>query len=546
MRDNYKTAVILAALSKEFKWEEVPDRLMLREKQKMSKINRIFYFLAFLAIVFIILKVQKVESNEETSMMEWMSRLSNVDQAESTLAKDNEIKSLERFERLKMKDFELIDRNLTGEEMFVYYAYYDIRDPLGPRIRFLANAVCRDLDKKEITVDVGDGQEVLPLEWANGISTGGCADCLLQGMDFATVVHEGPVSDEIVISRKTKSRKVKLHQIAQNYEEKDEMKSCILSPLFWYNDWPRLFVFFEWWKRKNGIKKILIHIHSLSKVTKQLIDYYVNEGLVEVGTFPWMPFTADYNPNDHIFYNSVHIATQICSVWSDSKYTTMNDVDELFYVRNSSENLLSLTQRLMGSRATEISLKTVGALGLQATALTFPSGGLSADEWNYKEFKTLNFLKSTTVYRSEQYTKYIYETASAKKPWLHEMLEFFGEKEQIRLNEDQAVYLHMRNNYNAETFRTSKQVLLDANLRLFEDDELEAMRNTLDKIFPIPPSYKTEITLPVLSECRLRSKNDTKREKCLKTTGTTCYDAMKDLDDWVFAVPNEDSVFTPI
>ncbi|CAJ0929534.1 unnamed protein product, partial [Mesorhabditis belari] len=123
-----------------------------------------------------------------------------------------------------MEQYKLPDGSLTGNEMFVWYAFYDLRDPEGPRIRLLANTVCKDLKKEDVVVEVNP-ETSLALDWIEVLGSAGCSGgggghCRLQETDLSTVVYRGTVPDEITVIRKGQRAKMKLHMMPDNYKDR--------------------------------------------------------------------------------------------------------------------------------------------------------------------------------------------------------------------------------------------------------------------------------------------------------------------------------------
>ncbi|CAJ0579847.1 unnamed protein product, partial [Mesorhabditis spiculigera] len=393
---------------------------------------------------------------------------------------------------------------LRGDEMFVYYAYVEIRDPAGPKIRILANVVCSELVLQDIQIDVGAGF-LLPLERAKTLGTYGCRGgaggrCKLQEMEFTSIVYPGPLPDEITIHRKEFSADVKLHRMPSNY--KRGLNSCIIAPLFW--------------------------------TTKRLLEYYVAQGVVDVRPFPWMPYTDEYNPNDHTFYGAEHITCFFCAVWSDTTVTTMNDVDELFWARKG-DTLLNVTDRL-----SDPITEDVGGLAMRHHALVFTSP-MAPSPWDFEKFKQLNFLRDPIAYWQGRMGKHLYRTEYAKLPWIHAMREWYDHKRTVDMPEEQAVYLHMRANYNEN--RSTEF----PDLKLFTDAEIKGLRETLDAIFADgPPGYEAPNTRNYTEYCKKMSSRGFEGWDCVKPVGTLCYSELRGKDEWLHAIPTPDSFWTPI
>ncbi|CAJ0925734.1 unnamed protein product, partial [Mesorhabditis belari] len=439
------------------------------------------------------------------------------------------------FEPMNTKRFRLADGSLKSDELFVWYAFYDLRDPEGPRIRILINALCKDLKKEDVMIDLGDGDPPLPLAWAEVLGTAGCpgsSGCIVQEMELSSIVYRGKVPEKINILRKSKSVQVKLHRLPTSY--KDDINTCIVAPLYWFNDWPRLFLSLEWWRR-NKSNKLLMHIHSMSPSAKKVIDYYIEQGFLEIRPFPMMPFTKEFDPNNLVYYGAEHLTTFFCSIWSDTKYTTMNDIDEMFWVRNKSDSLLNIARRLMDP----VKHPDIAALGLEANALAFPDG-IAPKPWSFNKFRRLEFVKKAHPFHWGGLSKYIYLTQYAKLPWIHGMRMFYAGKRSESIPKEQAVMLHMRNSF----LNTSQGNKVFPEYQMFEDEALPELDSILGEIFGEElPDYKTPETMPIVVNCTVRSISEIPGQACNKPTGRVCYEAVQGIDEWLLAVPTEDSQF---
>ncbi|CAJ0933457.1 unnamed protein product, partial [Mesorhabditis belari] len=125
----------------------------------------------------------------------------------------------------------------------------------------------------------------------------------------------------------------------------------------------------------------------------------------------------------------------------------------------------------------------VGSFQLKHIALGF-DGGLTPRLWNYRQFSSLDFLKRSIAYPMKRDGK---------------------------------------------------------------PHQITALRTTLKEIFgDNEPPYRAQQTQPVIDDCMERAKSEIPGEDCLKPTGRICYSALKDLDDWLYAVPTEESHYTLI
>lgn len=82
---------------------------------------------------------------------------------------------------------------------------------------------------------------------------------------------------------------------------------CV-PPLYWYDDWPRLILFVEYWKEEGA--SVSIYVNSVSENVKKVIDYYETEvdnpmmfleriikGSIKVINWSMLPRLKDEDPN---------------------------------------------------------------------------------------------------------------------------------------------------------------------------------------------------------------------------------------------------------
>ncbi|CAJ0568679.1 unnamed protein product, partial [Mesorhabditis spiculigera] len=301
---------------------------------------------------------------------------------------------------------------ITGEELLVYYAFYETRDPAGPRIRIIATGDCHKMKEEQFLVVLADGK-TLYIDRIYVIGTAGCAGgpgghCKMQEMELSTNIFWEKPSQKITIFRQQSFARVKLHRIHTNYIP--GITSCNSTPLYWYNDWPRLLIFIEYWRKTD--------------------------------------------------------------------YTVVHDVDEIFYVRNKSDNLLDIVHRYFSTAENP----NAGALKLQHSALGFKEP-IAPNPWNFGKFQELNFLKSAVPFLKESYEdkiKYIYETRFARIPNMHLIREFFGDKQTVALPDTQVAYLEMR---NEDLDQARNHTSRFPEFELFTDSEIQTLRQSLKDIF---------------------------------------------------------------
>ncbi|CAJ0943696.1 unnamed protein product, partial [Mesorhabditis belari] len=207
----------------------------------------------------------------------------------------------------------------------------------------------------------------------------------------------------------------------------------------------------------------------------------------------------------------------------------------MFWVRNKSDSLLNIARRLMDP----VKHPDIAALGLEANALAFPDG-IAPKPWSFNKFRRLEFVKKAHPFHWGGLSKYIYLTQYAKLPWIHGMRMFYAGKRSESIPKEQAVMLHMRNSF----LNTSQGNKVFPEYQMFEDEALPELDSILGEIFGEElPDYKTPETMPIVVNCTVRSISEIPGQACNKPTGRVCYEAVQGIDEWLLAVPTEDSQF---
>ncbi|CAJ0568673.1 unnamed protein product, partial [Mesorhabditis spiculigera] len=138
--------------------------------------------------------------------------------------------------------------------------------------------------------------------------------------------------------------------------------------------------------------------------------------------------------------------------------------------------------------------------------------------------------------------KYLYETRFGKSPNMHFMREFYGDKQTSALSDNEVAYLEMRNEDLAQAGNHSSRY---PEFEMFTDLEIQVMREQLKEIFgDDEPPFRFQSILPILDECMYRL--DSEGRDCNNPLKSECFERLKDMDDWLYAVPTEDSHFIPI
>uniref|UniRef100_A0A0K0F408 Glycosyltransferase family 92 protein n=1 Tax=Strongyloides venezuelensis TaxID=75913 RepID=A0A0K0F408_STRVS len=116
--------------------------------------------------------------------------------------------------------------------------------------------------------------------------------------------------------------------------------------LYWYNNWLQMFLFLENWKRE-GNAKIVLYYKSLSPEVYNLLQYYVETKLVTLNPVSNYPISKTMNPFNLTHGMGTKIFLNDCMYKKNSKYISIMDVDEYFYVlngKNKKENVLNFVK----------------------------------------------------------------------------------------------------------------------------------------------------------------------------------------------------------
>ncbi|CAJ0939537.1 unnamed protein product, partial [Mesorhabditis belari] len=269
------------------------------------------------------------------------------------------------------------------------------------------------------------------------------------------MVYWGEAPDTVTVFHEDVSVEVKLHRAPSPSMYTNDISVCV-GPMHWFNDWPRLIVFAEYLK-SQGIKKFLLHVQSVSKTAKKVLDYYEKEGFLEVRGWPLLPFNKYWNPNLYTYNVAHHREMYDCGFWSASKWTFYGDLDDLPYIR---------------------------------------------------------------------------------------------EKRGINIPKEEALYLHMRANFDWDPNVTRIENRKYMDVKFFEekaiDEKLEEIRERIREILrEEKPEYRGFEVMAAMDRCVKRLKQEDEpfnRTECWNP-GAPCFGDIYPLDEWVLAKPEENNKF---
>ncbi|CAJ0567815.1 unnamed protein product, partial [Mesorhabditis spiculigera] len=418
---------------------------------------------------------------------------------------------------------------IPKDALYVYKAFYDLRDPEGPRIRVCVTASCRVIDDPATTIDLRvDGQSI-GLGWKNSTNCCKCAvdGCKYFSYDIASKIYRGPVPETVSFHRNEHSAEIPVEQPPSKYT--DDISACT-GPLHWYNDWPRLILYVET-ARLNGISRILVTWQSISKEVKAVIDYYQQKGIIHPLPWPALPFNDEIDVYPQVHNAGQNLFNQYCNFWSSSKYTHLSDVDELLHIRHQNRTLYDLLEATARENA------SIGGFRFQHTPLAL---NWIPEPFDYEKFLKLDALRSARTPNTDRWRlgKSIWMTNVTRISWVHYVLKFFAGRENYHVPREQALLLHMRN-----SFQKSTAAPLFPNFQLWPkeqmDERLAKMADTIREIFRDgPPNYRTS-TLPASEKC-------TRVWPSCWNAGASCFTSMSNHDDWIYATPTPQSFHIPV
>ncbi|CAJ0566939.1 unnamed protein product, partial [Mesorhabditis spiculigera] len=354
-----------------------------------------------------------------------------------------------------------------------------------PRIRLHAFVPNCDKVLPELTISVED--KALTIESIEALTTTPklttCPirtqeppGCVYWFYDISALFEE-VIPKELTIHRGGSGASMKIDVVPQEYKKG---LTAGVSPFFWFNDWPRLFVFIEL-AQKVGFTHFLFSHQSASLAVMEMLQYYVEK----------------YDSNERTFWGGQIMAENYCGFWSKTNYTALVDVDDLFYPRTG-ENLIELADRhFLDPRIA---------------------------------------LKNPTLVEEHRFHKSIFQTKYAATLWTHQPVKFYEGKRSKMVGYKEAVYLHHQKNYETYDNQTQPYEKM-ADFTFFDqktlNETLTDMQDILKEIYqhnPKPPKYRVNQV----------ADGAQKINKC-PTLGGPCYLHMKNLDEWVYAPPDENS-----
>ncbi|CAJ0587359.1 unnamed protein product, partial [Mesorhabditis spiculigera] len=421
---------------------------------------------------------------------------------------------------------------IDDEAVYVYKAYYDLRDPAGPRIRVLLTSNCSILANTTNTWDLKIRGKSIGVAWkklTNGNRLSKCMDegCAYWHYDIASKVYEGNVPDMITFHRNEFFAEIPVERSPSKYT--DDISACI-GALHWFNDWPRLILYVEM-ARLNGISRILVTWQSISKEVQAVIDYYQQRGIIKPHPWPLLSFNEKRDPNSNVYIVSHNLFTQHCNFWSSSKYTFLSDVDEMLYMRYHNKTLYVLLILQIGQANSE------AGYNFKHTQLAVK---MAPQPFEFEEFLKLDGLRKPKAYAEYRFPKSIWLTEYTRVAWVHYAREFFANKTNYDIPPEEALYFHLR-----ENFKKKDAVIQYPDVELFRKDEtderLRGMARTIREIFKnFEPGYRAPVNYALMEECR------SQQNKTCDDSGVTCWDLLSEMDNWILAAPTPDSYYIPV
>ncbi|CAJ0933868.1 unnamed protein product, partial [Mesorhabditis belari] len=141
----------------------------------------------------------------------------------------------------------------------------------------------------------------------------------------------------------------------------------------------------------------------------------------------------------------------------------------------------------------------------------------------------------------------LFLTEFAREPFTHWVERFFKDRNFYGTKPNEIVYLHARNSFERERL-TNEQLNGTKNLMPDVDllgknpaEKLERIRTAIREIFGENPPPFTHETNDALDDCL---KNWEVTQKGCRKPVTGCFDAVKFMEEWVFAKPTKENKWT--
>ncbi|GMR62673.1 hypothetical protein PMAYCL1PPCAC_32868, partial [Pristionchus mayeri] len=314
---------------------------------------------------------------------------------------------------------------------------------------------------------------------------------------------------QVLISQAGRSMSLPVHGVGM---VSSSLEVCV-PPLYWYDDWPRLLLFVEYHRREGAF--ITIYANSVSHTVKRILDYYESQGVIRVINWPMLPLLEEEDPNRSVYRLSHSLAHNDCVLRSSSKYTTLLDIDEFIYVRNSS--FLDFVKSKFSSDS------SIGSL-------QFEHLGLISEAQLDESFDALDLMEIREI---EGPSKVLFNPSSILFLSTHTVNTHVEGFHRTNISKDEAFLLHMRNSFGHK--KVGERIAMDDR---FSSDLKERVKATRDAIFgSMIPSFTLNVTKEVI-----RCTSTWRTDGC-KTPIHSCYSQLMTMEEWFFYSPSDDSHF---
>ncbi|GMS90936.1 hypothetical protein PENTCL1PPCAC_13111, partial [Pristionchus entomophagus] len=289
------------------------------------------------------------------------------------------------------------------------------------------------------------------------------------------------------------------------------MQVCVSEALFWYDDWPRLLVFIELWREAHNAH-FTLNLKSVSKTVRKLLDFYEEQGVLTTIPWPDLPtFPGVENANKDVFNLEASIVQNDCMLRSDAEVVALLDIDEFIYIRNN-QSIIDFM------RAKRDEFHDLGALSFSTVGMQ-----MNLLDGSFEAIGRESILKNVMPKKVAFFPNRV-KTVSTHFVW-----ELLGEYKQYNVNVNDAVVVHMRQNFVNNDNRK------EIKLPYFTDSFRTMLLTRKREVFgDSPPHFSPRRVVKTVVACYQRmGREHPNRHSNIRNIPGECREYVRDLEEWI-------------
>ncbi|KAK0411452.1 hypothetical protein QR680_005659 [Steinernema hermaphroditum] len=416
----------------------------------------------------------------------------------------------------------LLEANpLEDDSLIVYRGYLDRRNKSRTLARILVFGRCPSV---RFRLYVGSMQaEVVPIEgqcpwkwaprceWNSFLLT---ADISHSPSHKEVEATPFPPLRPLLVLLSLSGRSLRIPLLPYPEERSSGLSVCV-PPLYWFSNWPALVHFVELW-RLQGASHFFVYVHSISRVTREVLRFYEHQNVVTVVTWNELPSRKGLDPNLSLYRLGHSLAHNDCVFRSPSRFVALVDVDE-FVVPLSNATLLEFLSEMVSERP------LAGSFVFGHSKLRFLGPNGDSDDFSW--------IQKTVHEEGNGPSKAIFLPDRTEILLTHQVRSHFSPFSAVHVPSEAALLFHARSNW-AQHDAPGNFSRID----LFAKEEVEAVDSAHTDVLRFLRRAGVENPAPnrnvsfFVQVCLKGWK-----ERGCKVPSVACFDALHGAEEWSFA-----------